>query len=165
MTLFTVILAPKLAVGVLTKFDPVTVTFRVVFLLPLFGEHKVTVGGGGGGVFTVNPATNVPLCRSGFVTVTFLDPGVADGLTEMSTFSLAEFWKPTDVTEMPEPKPTVGKLTKFAPRTVIVGVPPCVALFGVQESTLGGGAGGVLSIGLVCAYAVEITKLSMVGTT
>ena len=78
VTLLTVILVPeKTTVGVDTKSVPPSVRFSVVFLFAELGVHETMSGGGVAGVFTVNPLVSVSLCVSGFVMVTFLDPGVA----------------------------------------------------------------------------------------
>lgn len=133
MTTLVAAAVPNVTVAPDTKFVPVIVTAVPPLVEPVFGETPVTVGTG---TTYVNPLARLPLCVSGFVTVTVTAPAVPAGLVAVI---VVLFVTVTFVAAV-VPNFTVAPAAKFVPVIVTV-VPPNVdAVFGETPVTVGAGA-------------------------
>src|SRR5260370_39918864 len=99
------------------KLAPVIVTAVPPAILPLLGEHVLTVGADVA-LYVYTPVP-VPLCPSGLVTITFTAPPACTGVTHVSVVELTHT---TEVAATPPKVTLVGVATKFVP--VIVTVVP-----------------------------------------
>ena len=104
----TVTPTPKLQVAPVTNCVPVMTVLSVCPCTPELGATAVTVGGGNTKAVTVNPATSVPACTSGFVTVTVRVPTVAVPLMVMFAVSDVAEVNVQELVVTPVPKPQVA---------------------------------------------------------
>jgi hypothetical protein len=124
--------APKDTVAPAAKFVPVIVTAVPPAVGPLFGLTLLTVGAVG--EVYVNPLLRMPLCVSGFVTLTATAPALPGGVVAV----IVVLFTTATLVAAVAPNVTVAPAAKFAPVTVTA-VPPAVdPLFGL--TLLGKGA-------------------------
>ena len=143
----TVIPAPKLQVAPLRKFDPFRFTVNVDPWLPEVGLIDVKLGGGGGGACVMlKPLFNVPVCRSGLVTLTARAPTVAPAEIEMFAVTCVAELTVHEFTVTPEPKLHVAPVWKLFPVTATFSVTPWFADVGATELTVGAASGAGCTI-------------------
>src|SRR6266542_2082564 len=120
---------PNETVAPAWKSVPVIVTAVPPALAPLFGVTELTVGAG---ARYVKQAMQVPLCVSGFVTVTVTAPAACAVVLPVMLVALI-----VETMSADPPKDTVAPATKPVPANVTA-VPPALApLLGVTELTVG----------------------------
>ena len=123
---------PILKVAPAAKLVPVIVTAVPPVVRPLPGDRLLTVGAV---ALKVNAFASVPLCPSGFVTVTLTLPAAPAGVVAVM---VVLFTKVIAVAAL-LPRLTVAPATKFAP-LIVIAVPPMVdPVAGVTLATLGAG--------------------------
>src|SRR5258708_33924030 len=122
---------------------PTITSLAIVALrLPEFGVTLVTVGGGFTRAFTVNAAAALPVCASGFVTVTVRAPSVAANAMVMFAERCVEFVNVQEVTVMPAPKLQVPPDWNPVPVMTVTSVAACAPEFGLVLVTVGAGGTG-----------------------
>jgi len=136
LTVATVTAAPPNdAVAPAWKSVPVIVTEVPPAVAPVLGATDVTLGGGTGPTY-VKQLVHVPVCVSGFVTVTVAAPATCAAVVPVMLVALT-----AETASADPPNDTVAPVTKSLPAIVTV-VPPAVApLLGATDVTVGGGAG------------------------
>src|SRR5215831_4173889 len=127
-------LPPKLTVAPARKPVPLIVTPVPPIVEPEPGDTPVTVGGG---ATNVNAPASVPLCASGFVTLTSATPAACADVVAVIVPA------PTTITFAAGLPPTLTAAPVTNPVPVIVSpVPPFVdPEFGVTPVTVGAGVG------------------------
>src|SRR5580704_9360893 len=129
-TTFVAAVPPNVAVAPLTKFVPLIVIAVPPAPGPLFGLTPVTVGTAPRYVY---PFVKLPLCVSGFVTVTVTAPAACAAVVAVM---VVLFTTTTFVAAVP-PNVAVAPLTKFVP-LIVIAVPPAPGpLFGLTPVTVG----------------------------
>src|SRR5215470_9320705 len=112
---------------------------------PVFGVTPLTTGAD---ARTAKAFAKLPLCVSGFVTVTVRPPIVALAAIVTLAVSCVAETKVQELTVIPLPKLHVAPLWKLLP--VIPTLPsvcPCLPLLGVTPLTVGGGANMLKALG------------------
>jgi hypothetical protein len=146
---------PTVAVQPEIKLEPLTVSAWPPAVEPLEGATDDTKGGPDAKY--VNPAVRVPLCMSGFVTMTFFAPAVPAGVVPL-TVAASTYTSP--VTRLP-PMEAVHPLTKYLPDMVIACPPTVRPDAGVIESTSGGGFTNVNPLNLTANCRSLLTTVTV----
>jgi hypothetical protein len=146
LTVTPVAAVPPIAtVAPVTKFVPVIVTLVPPPVDPDVGAMDVTVGAG---PRYANAFARLPLCVSGFVTVTPTRPAACAGVVAVIDVALVTV---TPVAAVP-PIATVAPVTKFVPVIVTLVPPPVGPDVGATPTTVGAGAVNDLNVAICMTH-------------